>query len=338
MERDRSATGGSSDRSFLNGVPGTTAYNGDASCHAINFYYCGNLKKVYNASSDLKTSVHVQLATKENVQQTNLTGKYRLDVYEMPYSSSDNSVTGTYRTDETVMEEQFRANGVTYQVEGTFDPLKGCNQYRCIPAKENKTYYIELLVEISAGQYESVSSIYLDVDNFGHRTIQNNNKKIYGVSVSSQFSSINRDPSAAYILNKDLELTASNYARTTGTTFKGILDLQGHTLTSGVDDSLFSFIGKSGRSYGQVKNGTIRFRATIGSNAVQRYYLTGNYNYGTIKNMNFLWDVSQPENNANYGNGNNVGLISINYGTIRNFSVGSGAGFGILLQRLHFQW
>lgn len=322
MERDRSATGGSSDRSFLNGVPGTTAYNGDASCHAINFYYCGNLKKVYNASSDLKTSVHVQLATKENVQQTNLTGKYRLDVYEMPYSSSDNSVTGTYRTDETVMEEQFRANGVTYQVEGTFDPLKGCNQYRCIPAKENKTYYIELLVEISAGQYESVSSIYLDVDNFGHRTIQNNNKKIYGVSVSSQFSSINRDPSAAYILNKDLELTASNYARTTGTTFKGILDLQGHTLTSGVDDSLFSFIGKSGRSYGQVKNGTIRFRATIGSNAVQRYYLTGNYNYGTIKNMNFLWDVSQPENNANYGNGNNVGLISINYGTIRNFSVG----------------
>lgn len=100
MERDRSATGGSSDRSFLNGVPGTTAYNGDASCHAINFYYCGNLKKVYNASSDLKTSVHVQLATKENVQQTNLTGKYRLDVYEMPYSSSDNSVTGTYRTDE----------------------------------------------------------------------------------------------------------------------------------------------------------------------------------------------------------------------------------------------
>lgn len=220
------------------------------------------------------------------------------------------------------MEEQFRANGVTYQVEGTFDPLKGCNQYRCIPAKENKTYYIELLVEISAGQYESVSSIYLDVDNFGHRTIQNNNKKIYGVSVSSQFSSINRDPSAAYILNKDLELTASNYARTTGTTFKGILDLQGHTLTSGVDDSLFSFIGKSGRSYGQVKNGTIRFRATIGSNAVQRYYLTGNYNYGTIKNMNFLWDVSQPENNANYGNGNNVGLISINYGTIRNFSVG----------------
>lgn len=322
VERDRGWTSGASDRSFLNGVPGTTAYNGDASCHAINFYYCGNLKKVYNASSDLKTSVHVQLATKKDVQQTNLTGKYRLDVYEMPYSSSDNSATGTYRTDETVMEDQFRANGVTYQVEGTFDPLKGCNQYRCIPAKENKTYYIELLVEISAGQYESVSSIYLDVDNFGHRTVQNNNKKIYGVSVSSQFSSINRDPSAAYILNKDLELTASNYARTTGTTFKGILDLQGHTLTSGVDESLFSFIGQSGRSYGQVKNGTIRFRATIGSNAAHRYYLTVYHNYGTIKNMNFLWDVSQPENNANYTNWYNVGLISINYGTIRNFSVG----------------
>lgn len=129
VERDRGWTSGASDRSFLNGVPGTTAYNGKASCHAINFYYCGNLKNVYDASSDLKTSVHVQLATKENVQQTNLTGKYRLDVYEMPYSSSDNSATGTYRTDETVMEDQFRANGVTYQVEGTFDPLKGCNQY-----------------------------------------------------------------------------------------------------------------------------------------------------------------------------------------------------------------
>lgn len=338
VERDRGWTSGASDRSFLNGVPGTTAYNGKASCHAINFYYCGNLKNVYDASSDLKTSVHVQLATKENVQQTNLTGKYRLDVYEMPYSSSDNSATGTYRTDETVMEDQFRANGVTYQVEGTFDPLKGCNQYRCIPAKENKTYYIELLVEISAGQYESVSSIYLDVDNFGHRTVQNNNKKIYGVSVSSQFSSINRDPSAAYILNKDLELTAGNHASTGNATFKGILDLQGHTLTSSKDESLFNYIGKSGRSYGQVKNGTIRFNTQIGSNAKHRYYLVWYNNYGTIKNINFLWNVGQPENNANYGNFNNVGLIGTNNGTIRNFSVGSGTGSGILLQRLHFQW
>lgn len=32
--------------------------------------------------------------------------------------------------------------------------------------------------------------------------------------------------------------------------------------------------------------------------------------------------MGQPENNANYGNFNNVGLIGTNNGTIRNFSVG----------------